>query len=105
MNANCNRTQVPAVYLGPDLLNHGHYQLLEEPEVVLVDGLQVHMDSAPVDLHDLLDFLTEFQEVHVFLIYIVKVALRFGFCKEYYIKLKCITILKSEITSSRHHKF
>jgi len=40
----------------------------------------------------------------MFFIYIVKVALRFGFCKEYYIKLKCITVLKSEITSSRHYK-
>jgi len=41
----------------------------------------------------------------MFLIYIVKVALRFGFCRVYYIKLKCITKWKSEFTSSRHHKF
>jgi len=46
------------------------------------------MHPAPVDLHDLLDFLTEFQEIHVFFIYIVKIALRFGFYKGYYIKLK-----------------
>jgi len=37
------------------------------------------------------------------LIYIMKVALRFGFCKGYYIKLKFITIWKSEFTSSRHY--
>jgi len=54
---------------------------LEESKVILVDGLQVNVHSLPVDFDNLLDFLAEFQKVHVVFINEMQKALGFGFCK------------------------
>lgn len=58
---------------------------MEEPKVVLVDGLQVHLHSAPVGHDNLIYFVAELHEIRVVLVDVVQESMRFGICRDFYI--------------------